>query len=80
MKAAPHPIVPAPTWHEINRLAEREGWDTHQALAHLTRIREGMIAEEEMDPLRCGYDPPIWKVCDALIDFPFAVPGFEEEL
>jgi hypothetical protein len=31
--------------------------------------RERMIADEKHDPLRYGWEPPIWKVADALLGF-----------
>lgn len=33
--------------------------------------RERVIAAERADPFGSGWEPPIWKVCDALLGFPW---------
>ena len=33
--------------------------------------REVRIANAQHDPLTYGYEPPIWRVMDALLDFNF---------
>jgi hypothetical protein len=71
MKIEGHPILPAPGMMEIQAEMARNGGTAEEALRRLLDMRENVIEAEEADPLRYGYEPGIWHVCDALIDFPF---------
>lgn len=42
--------------------------------------REQIIRDERADPFRCGWEPPIWKVCDALLGFPWVDAAWAERL
>ena len=60
----PHPIFELPTLEE----AEILGADK---FAEIMVAREEAIAEEKTDPLRRGWEPPIWRICDALLEWPW---------
>jgi hypothetical protein len=47
------------------------GGTQEQALSRLLKMRQAAIEAEIADPLRCGWEPPIWIVCDCLIDWPW---------
>lgn len=47
-----------------------EAWQKTMAL------RAETIARERSDPLRHGYEPSIWKLCDCLIDAPWVDPEY----
>jgi len=40
------------------------------------RKREELIVQEKEDPIRFGWEPPIWRVCDALLDMPWCDPDY----
>lgn len=42
-----------------------------RAWQELMARRESLIRQEQHDPLRHGWEPPIWKVCDALLGLPW---------
>jgi len=42
-----------------------------EAWARAMALRASTIAKERFDPLQFGYEPPIWKLCDCLIDAPW---------
>lgn len=44
------------------------------------RIRAQAIAKEKADPIRYGWEPPIWKVCDALLGLPLFDTAFEQKI
>ena len=69
MKIEPHALLPAPGIPEIEGEMARSGLPAEQALAKLLNMRGKVIEAEERDPLRYGWEPTIWKVCDALIDW-----------
>lgn len=60
----PHPVLGLPTPAEALRLGEK-------AFLELMARRERIIAEEAADPFSKGWEPPIWRVCDALLGFPW---------
>jgi hypothetical protein len=66
-----HPLIPAPTGAMIAVEAQRLGLTEEQARERLLFARSDVIARMEAQPLRCGWEPSIWHVADALIDFPF---------
>lgn len=67
-----HPVIPAPhpAWVGANE---------EQAAAYV-ESRTRTIHLEEVDPLLHGYEPPIWKVVDALFGFECFDKSFEEEI
>ena len=60
----PHPILKIPTAKEMMAMGS-ERW------AEAMKRREDIIAKEKLNPLQHGWEPPIWKVCDALLDLPW---------
>lgn len=71
-KPTPHPVLALPTAEEAVRMGAAEF-----ALRYgRGGKREQIIASERAAPLTHGWQPPIWRVCDALLGFPW-VP--EEE-
>jgi len=75
MKIEGHPIIPAPGMREMTAEMARNGGTEDEALLRLLDMRAEVITAEQEDPLRYGYEPGIWHVCDALIDFPFCNDG-----
>ena len=57
-----HPILKIPELDEVKDLSS-------EAFADLMHKREQVIADEKIDPLRKGWEPPIWKICDALLSW-----------
>lgn len=66
-----HPVLPLPTPEQAQEWGS-EKW--REAIA----LRERAIAKEKADPLRHGWEPPIWKICDALLGFPRPEEGWNE--
>ena len=60
----PHPILPIPTAGDMMRMGE-ETW------LSLMKRREEIIARERHDPIRFEWEPPVWKLCDALLEWPW---------
>ena len=60
----PHPVHRIPTAQEMLTLGERK-W--REVMAK----REEMIRQEREDPIRHQWEPPIWRVCDAVLGFPW---------
>lgn len=65
------PILPEPTMEMAEGLAHERGMSVGDALAHLHGEREKAIERMEQDPLRYGYEPPVWGLCDALLGLPW---------
>jgi phage terminase large subunit-like protein len=63
----PHPVLRLPTAAEALALGSQK-W------AEVMARRERIIAEEKADPFRHCYTPPIWRVADALLGFPWVDP------
>lgn len=59
---SPHPVLPLPSPEE----AAAMGYDAWTAAL---KRREEIIRDEKDDPVRHGWEPPMWKVCDALLGF-----------
>jgi hypothetical protein len=62
-----HARIPAPGWLDIQAEAGVSGTSAEVAAQKLFRMRAAEIEAELADPLRNGYEPPIWHVCDALL-------------
>ena len=60
-----------PSGDRIERVAQREGMTRLQAATMLLEQRERWIEAVNADPYRMGYEPSIWWVAWALIDFPW---------
>jgi hypothetical protein len=77
---AGHPVLHLPTYWDIEALAEVEGCTQAQAFTRYDRRRKEIIDGENGDPLRLGWEPPIWKVADALLGLPFCDARFTETI
>ena len=66
-KPTAHPVLSLPTAAE----AVAMGGPEFQRLYGRGGERERIIAAEKADPFGAGWEPPIWKVCDALLGFPW---------
>lgn len=44
------------------------------------RLRKEAIVREQQDPIRYGWEPPIWKLCDAVLGLPLFDTVFEEKI
>jgi hypothetical protein len=76
-----HPILPPPTRQQIEAEAERHGVGLDVAAKRLLEMRAEAITAAEADPVRCGWESPIWKIADALIDFEWLADShFEKTL
>lgn len=77
MNLKSHPIMPAPGMHEILAEAAKHKCSQEQAIMRLLKLRQEVIDAEKADPLRRGWEPPIWAVCDALLDWQWCSPARE---
>ena len=62
-----HPRIMPVGRAEVAQLAHVRGIPVEEAARALNTLRTQMIRAEQHDPLRCGYEPGIWKVADALV-------------
>jgi hypothetical protein len=77
---ADHPVLVVPDERRQAGAAAVWGCSVREAGLRLLLEREKGIEGERGDPLRNGYEPPIWHVADALIDFPFCAEWVEERI
>jgi hypothetical protein len=75
-----HPLIPAPSVEQIREEMRLTGREGEAAIRHLLRMRAQVMADEARDPFSQGYEPPTWKVADALLDWPWCGAGFVAEL
>jgi len=68
-----HRRLPPPGWEDILAEAKVAGSTPEVAARKLLSMRAEEIAREKADPLRFGFEPPIWKVCDALLGFEYCL-------
>lgn len=71
---------PAPELVTIQVKAAEWGVPLEQAAARLLEQREALLASVKADPYRQGYEPSIWWVAWALMDFPYVQQGTAEYL
>lgn len=67
MKIEGHPVLPAPTDEDVRAYCLVEKVDEQTADVRLLEERARAIDAERRDPLRYGWESPIWHVCDALV-------------
>jgi hypothetical protein len=80
-KILAHPILRKPTMADVQRFMENTGeHDPAAAFIALHHKREEIILQEKKDPLRFGWEPPIWKVADALLGLPCFDKTFEAKI
>lgn len=74
MKQSDHPVfervdvLAALGYAEMNNIPAREAYRT------LVNKRRERIRLERENPLLYGWEPPIWRVCDALLGLDWAIP------
>lgn len=66
-----HPVLALPTPAAMQAMG-LEAWGIAM------KKREELIRDEAEDPLRCGWEPPIWKICDALVGFDRPEPDWTQ--
>ena len=69
-EALKHPVMRTPKVADFWKAPDGSVRDKAQVKAlyeRACRLRAEAIAKEQSDPIRYGWEPPIWKVCDALI-------------
>jgi hypothetical protein len=71
-KPTPHPTLPVPTPAQAMAMGADE-WRKTMVW------REKIIAQERANPFR-AHEPPIWTVCDALLNFEWANPANPAEV
>src|SRR5262245_31565203 len=69
----PHPVLALPTAAQAVAMGEAAWRDA------MVR-REEIIAREKIDPFGNCWEPPIWKVCDALLGFPWVDADWAERM
>ncbi len=62
-----HPVYPPPSDEDVEAFALVEKVDEVKAEAKLLEERARAIEAEERDPLRCGWESPVWHLVDALL-------------
>jgi phage terminase large subunit-like protein len=79
-KITEHPILALPTAAQVIAYAQQTGMHPERAHSDLLNRREALIRKENEDPLRYGWEPPIWKVPDALLGLPCFDKTFEKKI
>lgn len=69
----PHPVLPVPTLEQAWEWGEKK-W--REVMAQ----REALIQKGAEDRLYHGWQPPIWRVCDALLGLPWVNADWAEQL
>ncbi len=81
MKVKNHPVIPPPRMVQIEAYANQNKISVEDSATRLIEMRQAAIDLSENDPLRYGWEPPIWKIADALIDYEHLLDGsFDNEL
>lgn len=80
MKIKGHPILPAPGLREIEGEMALSNCDGPTALARILKRRQDVIIAEQEDPLHQGWEPSIWLIVRALIDWPWIGKNWEKEI
>jgi phage terminase large subunit-like protein len=72
-RPTPHPVLRLPTAAEAQALGS-------QRWAEVMQRREAIIRREREDLFTHLYEPPIWKVADALLGLPWVDAGWAEQM
>lgn len=67
MKIEGHAVLPPPSDEDVRAYSLVEKVDEATAEARLLEQRARYIEAERADPLRYGWESPMWHVCDALL-------------
>jgi len=62
-----HAVLRIPGVADVLAAARAYGVSAQESYARVHREREALIQRMEHDPLRYGWEPSVWKVCDALL-------------
>jgi hypothetical protein len=76
----PHPVIAEPSREQIRAVAARMNISPDLAARHIWQKREQAIKIEKTNPLTNGYEPPIWKVVDALLGVPWQDQDWSERM
>lgn len=66
-----HPVMRVPTPEEIAGAAARWGVSPYQAYARIWTQREAAIRAMRELPMSAGWEPPAWRLADALLGWPW---------
>lgn len=80
MKIKEHPVLPAPGLPEIQGEMALSNCDSETALARILKRRQDVIIGEQQDPLRNGWEPSIWLIARALVDWLWIGKNWEKEI
>jgi hypothetical protein len=69
-----HPVFRLPELEEVRGYAQMRGLPVKQAFAEMNAKRAEMIRNEKANPLDYGWEPSIWRVCDALLGLDWLIP------
>ena len=72
-KITPHPVLRVPTPEQAAAMGEAK-W------VEFMKRREEIIRGEKADPYRHGWEPPAWKLNDALLGLPFVPAAWASEI
>ena len=64
LESPDHPLMPAPTKREFAALG-------YEAAVKLLTDRQETLRLQREDPYRCGWEPPAWRLADALCQMPW---------
>lgn len=78
MPQTPHPTIPLVDHDLLNAYVdaggiERTDKNMLDAYKHLVNLREHRIHKEFVEPIQYGWEPPIWRVCDAILGLDWAI-------
>jgi len=65
---------------EAAQSAAAPGETVKAAWLRLNKERDALIDGEVEDPLHNGFEPPIWKICDALLEWPWVDPAWAADV
>lgn len=82
-KVDSHPVMRMPLVSDLYRAPDGSLRSKEQVRAlyeQSLKLRAEAIEREKFDPIRYGWEPPIWKVCDALLGLPLFDTAFERKI
>lgn len=78
-----HPVMRRPTVADLYRAPDGSVRSSAQVKAlyeQALKLWAEAIGREQADPIRYGWEPPIWKVCDALLGLPLFDEAFRARI
>jgi hypothetical protein len=73
-KVVKHPVYAVPGFDEVRAFAKVSKLDLRAAFDVLHAARNEKIELSVQNPLVHGWEPPIWRVCDALLGLDWIIP------